>query len=65
MIDLQPISPEDLGWGEIDGAISINAQVVAERLNDLLEMVMEMRTTPCRCDCVNCIRFGVPQAFRP
>ena len=40
--DFEPIDASELGWGETDGAVSINAIVVAKRLNDLLVIVQQL-----------------------
>jgi hypothetical protein len=39
--DFEPVDPSELGWGETDGAVSINAMTVAKRLNDLLVIVQQ------------------------
>ena len=40
--DMEPIEYTELGYGETDGAVSINAIAVAKRLNDLLVIVQKL-----------------------
>jgi hypothetical protein len=41
--EFEPVDPSELGWGETDGGVSINALVVAKRLNDLLVMIQQQQ----------------------
>jgi hypothetical protein len=58
MKDLKPITAAELGWGEADGAISINTGAVAERLNALLRRIERLERSAGRCECMNCIVVG-------
>jgi hypothetical protein len=52
MTDLKPITPAELCWQEADGAVSINAAAVAERLNALLAYIRRLEDRVCPCE--NC-----------
>lgn len=57
--EMEPVRPEDLAYGEVDGAASINAVAVAERLNALLEIVKRIEARAGQnCRCMNCIVIG-------
>lgn len=45
--ELKEIEARDLGWGETDGAVSINTEAVAKRLN---EMLLCLQTIEARAD---------------
>ncbi len=55
---MKPIKPEELGFSESDGAVSINADAVAKRLNQLLEQIEVLQRRSWRCQCMNCIVIG-------
>lgn len=52
--DLSEINPRDLAYGETDGALSIRADVVAQRLNALLLIVQQMERGAVQCGCSAC-----------
>jgi hypothetical protein len=51
---LLPITPAEIAWGETDGAVSINPEAVARRLNVLLEAIQWMQAGAVQCGCANC-----------
>ena len=51
---MKPITPAEICWSETDGGVSINPEAVAQRLNDLLEMIRWLQAGAVQCGCGTC-----------